>query len=155
MVWRFLQAFGGCAVPMIVQAMVRDLYDRNEGARIFSLNMLVSASAPIVAPLIGGQVLLWFDWRAIFWVLAAFGVLAFGAALVLPETLSVAPQQGASAGDADGYVRLFARRRYVGYVACSTFYYCACLLSSPARRSSISSISACRRNITASCSAST
>jgi DHA1 family bicyclomycin/chloramphenicol resistance-like MFS transporter len=58
---RFVQAFGGSVVPTIVQAMVRDLYDRNQSARILSLNMLVTASAPVVAPLIGGQVLLWLD----------------------------------------------------------------------------------------------
>ena len=56
--WRFVQAFGGSVVPTVVQAMVRDLYDRNQSARILSLNMLVTASAPVVAPLIGGQVLL-------------------------------------------------------------------------------------------------
>jgi MFS transporter, DHA1 family, multidrug resistance protein len=76
----------GCA--HVVQAMVRDLYDRNESARVLSLNMLVTASAPVIAPLIGGQVLLWFDWRAIFWVLAIFGVVSVCAALVLPETLA-------------------------------------------------------------------
>ncbi len=57
--WRFLQAFGGSIVPVVVQAMVRDLYDRNQGARILSLNMLVTGAAPILAPLIGGQVLVW------------------------------------------------------------------------------------------------
>ena len=48
--WRFVQAFGGSVVPTVVQAIVRDLYDRNQSARILSLNMLVTASAPIVAP---------------------------------------------------------------------------------------------------------
>ena len=61
--WRFVQAFGGSVVPTVVQAMVRDLYDRNQSARVLSLNMLVTASAPVIAPLLGGQVLLWFDWR--------------------------------------------------------------------------------------------
>jgi MFS transporter, DHA1 family, multidrug resistance protein len=37
--WRFVQAFGGSVVPTVVQAMVRDLYDRNQSARILSLNM--------------------------------------------------------------------------------------------------------------------
>jgi MFS transporter, DHA1 family, multidrug resistance protein len=123
-VWRFLQAFGGSAVPMIVQAMVRDLYNRNESARILSLNLLVTASAPIVAPLIGGQVLLWFDWRAIFWVLVAFGVLSFVAALLLPETLDPSRRNEAHPlAMLLGYFRLLRTPRYVGYVACSTFYF--------------------------------
>jgi len=123
-VWRFLQAFGGSVVPMTVQAMVRDLYGRNESARILSLNMLVTASAPIVAPLIGGQVLLWFDWRAIFWVLVAFGVVAFVAALLLPETLDPSRRNKANPlAMLTGYFRLLRAPRYVGYVACSTFYF--------------------------------
>jgi DHA1 family bicyclomycin/chloramphenicol resistance-like MFS transporter len=61
--WRFIQALGGSVVPTAVQAMVRDLYDRNQSARVLSLNMVVTASAPVIAPLIGGQLLLWFDWR--------------------------------------------------------------------------------------------
>ncbi len=127
--WRFVQAFGGSVVPGLVQAMVRDLYDRNESARILSLNMLVTASAPVVAPLIGGQVLLWLDWRAIFWVLVAFGVLALFAALALPETLGAARRNEANPlAMLLGYFELFRNRRYVGYVACSTFYFC-CLFA--------------------------
>jgi MFS transporter, DHA1 family, multidrug resistance protein len=123
-VWRFLQACGGSAVPMIVQAMVRDLYGRNESARILSLNMLVTASAPVVAPLIGGQVLLWFDWRAIFLVLVAFGVVALTAALLLPETLDPSRRSKANPlAMLTGYFRLLRAPRYVGYVACSTFYF--------------------------------
>jgi MFS transporter, DHA1 family, multidrug resistance protein len=122
--WRFLQAAGGSAVPMIVQSMVRDLYNRNESARVLSLNLLVTASAPIVAPLIGGLVLLWFDWRAVFWVLVAFGVVAFLAALLLPETLEPSRRnQARPLAMLLGYVALLRTPRYVGYVACSTSYF--------------------------------
>ena len=122
--WRFLQAFGGSVVPMAVQAMVRDLYDRNNSARILSLNLMVTASAPVVAPLIGGQLLLWLDWRAIFWVLAAFGVVSLAVALLLPETLDASRRNEAHPlAMLAGYFQLFRNRRYVGYVACSTFYF--------------------------------
>ncbi len=123
-VWRFVQAFGGSVVPMAVQAMVRDLYDRNQSARVLSLNLMVTASAPVVAPLIGGQVLLWLDWRAIFWVLVAFGIVAFLTALLLPETLDATRRNKAHPlAMLVGYFELFRNRRYVGYVACSTFYF--------------------------------
>ncbi|MGH6981073.1 MAG: multidrug effflux MFS transporter, partial [Stellaceae bacterium] len=125
-VWRFLQAVGGCAVPVMVQAMIRDLFDRDEGARILSLNMLVMGAAPIAAPLIGGQLMLWFDWRAIFWVLALFGVVALGVAATLPETLSRARRdQAHPVAMILGYGELFRSRRYVGYVFGVGFYYCA------------------------------
>ena len=128
-IWRFVQAFGGSVVPMVVQAMVRDLYDRNQGARVLSLNMLVMASAPVLAPLIGGQVLLWLDWRAIFWVLVGFGVISLFAALALPETLAQSHRNEAHPlAMLLGYVELLGSRRYLGYVACSTLYFC-CLFA--------------------------
>jgi MFS transporter, DHA1 family, multidrug resistance protein len=127
--WRFVQAFGGSVVPTVVQAMVRDLYDRNQSARILSLNMLVTASAPVVAPLIGGQVLLWFDWRAIFWVLVGFGFVSLLAAFALPETLGPSRRNAAHPVTMVlGYFEFFRSVRYVGYVACSTLYFC-CLFA--------------------------
>jgi MFS transporter, DHA1 family, multidrug resistance protein len=122
--WRFLQAVGGCAVPVMVQAMVRDLFDRDQGARILSLNMLVMGVAPIAAPLIGGQVIVFFDWRAIFWVLAAFGALALICSAMLPETLMPARRnQAHPLGMILGYFELMRSRRYVGYVFGAGFYY--------------------------------
>jgi MFS transporter, DHA1 family, multidrug resistance protein len=128
-VFRFIQALGGSIVPVAVQAMVRDLYARDESARILSLNMLVTASAPVVAPLIGGQVLLWLDWRFIFWVLVGFGVLALFAGSVLPETLAAARRRAAHPlALVLGYAALLRNGRYLGYVACSTSYFC-CLFA--------------------------
>ena len=127
--WRFVQAFGGSIVPSVVQAMVRDLYDRNQGARILSLNMLTTASAPVVAPLIGGQILLWLDWRAIFWVLVGFGALSILAALSLPETLGRSHRNEARPlAMLIGYLELLRNGHYVGYVTCSTLYFC-CLFA--------------------------
>jgi len=127
--WRFVQAFGGSVVPSTVQAMVRDLYARDESARVLSLNLMVTASAPVVAPLIGGQVLLFADWRAIFWVLVAFGIVSFLATLLLPETLNASRRTEVHpVAMLLGYFALFRNRAYVGYVACSTFYFC-CLFA--------------------------
>src|ERR1700734_3557056 len=127
--WRFIQALGGSVVPTAVQAMVRDLYDRNQTARVLSLNMVVTASAPVIAPLVGGQLLLWFDWRGIFWVLVIFGVISLCAAFRLPETL--APSRRNEAHPLAmllGYFQFLRSIRYVGYVACSAFYFC-CLFA--------------------------
>jgi DHA1 family bicyclomycin/chloramphenicol resistance-like MFS transporter len=127
--WRFIQALGGSVVPTAVQAMVRDLYDRDQSARVLSLNMVVTASAPIIAPLIGGQVLLWLDWRAIFWVLALFGVVSLCAALALPETLAALRRSDAHpVAMLFDYFKFLRSIRYIGYVACSAFYFC-CLFA--------------------------
>ncbi|WP_411105843.1 Bcr/CflA family multidrug efflux MFS transporter [Streptomyces sp. cmx-4-9] len=73
--FRLLQGLAGSAAIVIARAVVRDLYDGVEMARFFSTLMLVSGVAPIVAPLIGGQVLRFADWRGVFVVLTGVGAL--------------------------------------------------------------------------------
>ena len=85
---RFVQALGGCAGMVIGRAVVRDLFDARSSARLFSSQILVSGAAPILAPLLGGQILAFFGWRAVFLVLVGAALLV--AALVhtgLPESL--------------------------------------------------------------------
>jgi DHA1 family bicyclomycin/chloramphenicol resistance-like MFS transporter len=96
---RFVQAVTGCAGVVIARAVVRDLYDHHESARVFSVLMLVMGVAPILAPLLGGQILVWLGWRAIFWALALFGLACLVAvALALPETR---PATNPEAGESD------------------------------------------------------
>ena len=86
--WRVLMAVGGGAGMVISRAVVRDLYDTAEAARMFSLLMLVMGAAPILAPLAGGQLLLITGWRGIFGFLGIFGLISLCAAAVyLPESL--------------------------------------------------------------------
>ena len=88
--WRVVMAVGGGAGMVISRAVVRDLYDTAEAARMFSLLMLVMGAAPILAPLAGGQLLLITGWRGIFVFLGVFGAISFGAVAVgLPESLPV------------------------------------------------------------------
>lgn len=84
---RFVQAIGGCAGVVLARSVVRDLFDERESARMYSFLMLVMGLAPITAPLIGGQLLVAFGWRAIFFALSAFGLLCMALVLALPETL--------------------------------------------------------------------
>ncbi len=65
---RFMQALGGCAPMVIPRAIVRDLFDQTEGVRMLSILMLIFGLAPILAPLVGGQLLVHVGWRAIFWL---------------------------------------------------------------------------------------
>ncbi|MEU5434799.1 multidrug effflux MFS transporter [Streptomyces sp. NPDC020719] len=73
--FRLLQGLAGAAGIVIARAVVRDLYDGVEMARFFSTLMLISGAAPVVAPLIGGQVLRLTDWRGVFVVLTVVGLL--------------------------------------------------------------------------------
>lgn len=119
---RFLQAFGSCAGLVIARAMVRDLFEPLEGARVMSLLMLVMGVAPILAPLLGGYVLVWFGWQAIFWFLAVFGVMALTAARIgLPETHRAEQGRRLTVASAlRDYGTLFAKRRYLGYTLASS-----------------------------------
>jgi DHA1 family bicyclomycin/chloramphenicol resistance-like MFS transporter len=67
--WRVLQAVGACAGPVLARAMVRDLYARERSAQMLSTLMLVMGIAPLVGPIMGGQILAFWSWQGIFWVL--------------------------------------------------------------------------------------
>lgn len=84
---RTLQALGGCAGVVIAQAMVRDLFEPQVGARVLSRLVLVIGVAPIVAPSIGAWIVRVSDWRLIFWILTGIGLACLlSAMLLLPET---------------------------------------------------------------------
>ena len=115
---RFLQALGGCAPLVVPRAVVRDYFDQRGSVRMLSVLMLVMGLAPILAPLIGGQLLVNFGWRSVFWVLAAYG--AFWLVIVtmfLPESLPPARRRRQRAVDVVAtYLGLLRDRTYIGYV---------------------------------------
>ena len=87
-VFRVLQGVGAAGGGVVAMAMVRDLFGGLPLVRMLSRLALVSGLAPIVAPVIGSQLLRVLDWRGIFWFLAAYGILAILAAVFfLVETL--------------------------------------------------------------------
>jgi DHA1 family bicyclomycin/chloramphenicol resistance-like MFS transporter len=89
--WRLLAAFGASASMVIPRAIVRDVTQGRDSARLMSRLILVLGAAPILAPTLGGLVLQWASWRAIFWITAGYGLVALGCAwLRLPDTLPVA-----------------------------------------------------------------
>jgi DHA1 family bicyclomycin/chloramphenicol resistance-like MFS transporter len=114
---RFLQALGGCAGPVIARAVVRDRFEHRQSARILSQLMLVMGVAPIMAPLIGGLLLAFGGWRAIFWVLAGFGtVVGVWMFFALGETRSEATAlQARGEHPIAAYWALLGQRRLVGY----------------------------------------
>ncbi len=96
-VFRALAAFGGSAGMVIPRAMVRDLAQGVDAARLMSRLMLVMGAAPILAPSLGALLLDRTGWRGMFWLLAAYGLSAMAAIVwKLPETLP--PPQRRRAG---------------------------------------------------------
>ncbi|MEA2179296.1 MAG: transporter, family, multidrug resistance protein [Solirubrobacteraceae bacterium] len=85
---RFVQGFSAAAGLVIAQAVVRDLHSGAAAVRLFSSLMLIIGVAPILAPVLGGQLLELSSWRGIFVALAVIGALVGIAVLTsLPETL--------------------------------------------------------------------
>ncbi|MGW7070109.1 Bcr/CflA family multidrug efflux MFS transporter [Streptomyces sp. NPDC054855] len=125
--FRLLQGLAGAAGIVIARAVVRDLYDGVEMARFFSTLMLISGVAPVVAPLIGGQVLRFTDWRGIFAVLTVIGIAL--TAVVwrsLPETL--VPEKRHSGGTVEALrtmKSLLADRVFTGYMIAGGFAFAA------------------------------
>ncbi|WP_088186548.1 multidrug effflux MFS transporter [Desulfosporosinus sp. FKA] len=94
---RFIQGFAGSAGIAISRAVVRDLYSGPEMTRFFALLMLINGVGPIVAPIIGGQLLEFTSWRGVFLVLTLVGIAMFLAVFfTLPETLP--PQRRSQGG---------------------------------------------------------
>ncbi|MFF9471444.1 Bcr/CflA family multidrug efflux MFS transporter [Streptomyces roseolus] len=116
--FRLLQGLAGSAGIVIARAVVRDLYDGVEMARFFSTLMLISGVAPIIAPLIGGQILRITDWRGVFHVLAVIGVLlTLVVRRFLHETLPPERRQQGGVGQALRTMRgLLADRVFTGYM---------------------------------------
>jgi DHA1 family bicyclomycin/chloramphenicol resistance-like MFS transporter len=134
---RVLQALGGCAGMVIARAVVRDRFAPEEVLHVFSLLMLVMGLAPILAPLMGGAVLLVGDWRWIFAIQAVFaavmGVCVF---LGLKESRSAATAAHArSENPFQAYAALLGHPKLVGYLmsgACSGAALFTYVSSSPA-----------------------
>jgi DHA1 family bicyclomycin/chloramphenicol resistance-like MFS transporter len=116
--FRLLQGLAGAAGIVIARAVVRDMYDGMDMARFFSTLMLISGVAPIIAPVIGGQVLRVTDWRGVFAVLTVVGgLLTLVVWRWLHETLPPARRQSGGLGDTLHTMRgLLADRRFTGYM---------------------------------------
>jgi DHA1 family bicyclomycin/chloramphenicol resistance-like MFS transporter len=72
-VLRLIQGLAGAAGIVISRAIARDLYSGRELMIFFSRLLLIAGLAPVIAPILGGQLSRIMSWRGIFGVLAVFG----------------------------------------------------------------------------------
>lgn len=123
-VWRIVQALGACASVVLGRAMVRDLYAGNRAAQMLSTLMTVMAIAPLLGPFVGGQILRFASWQAIFWLLMVIGAMTLAALFTLPETLPQGRRNREPLGRAwADYLALLRNRRVLGFAAVGGFYY--------------------------------
>ncbi|MFI0819023.1 multidrug effflux MFS transporter [Streptomyces sp. NPDC021098] len=125
--FRLLQGLAGSAGIVIARAVVRDLYDGIAMARFFSTLMLISGVAPIAAPVIGGQILRFTDWRGVFVFLTVVGaLLTLVVWRFLRETLPPERRHDGGLGETLRTVRgLLADRVFTGYMLAGSFAFAA------------------------------
>jgi len=114
-VFRVLQGMGAAAGGVVAMALVRDLFGGRPLVRMLSRLALVSGLAPILAPVIGSQLLLVLDWRGVFYFLAAYGVLVVASAVFfIVETLPVERRGASDRTVRQRYAAIFSDRVFIG-----------------------------------------
>lgn len=122
--WRLVQAIGACASVALSRAMVRDLFEGDRAAQMMSTLITIMAIAPLLGPIVGGQIEAVADWRAIFWVLVVIGIVAFLALMTIPETLPRDRRSQEALGLAlRRYIELIGNRRLLAYIGVGGFFY--------------------------------
>lgn len=122
---RFLQGLGACAGIVISRASVRDRLDAAASSRAYSIMMLVSGVAPVLAPVAGSLVLAFSGWKGIFAVLAVGGLLCM-AFVQLAVRESVDRHKAAPlrlAGVVRTYAALLKDRQFLNYALCGGFIH--------------------------------
>ncbi|MGO2358967.1 MAG: multidrug effflux MFS transporter [Mesonia sp.] len=85
---RFFLALGASGGMVAAKAVVRDIFPPEEVARAISFLMLIMGGAPIIAPTVGGIVITYFSWHAIFIILSVLSFLMFLSVFrFLPESI--------------------------------------------------------------------
>lgn len=123
--FRVLQGVGACGGSVMSRAIIRDLYEPPRGAYVFSLITVAFTVIPMVAPLLGGVLAVWFGWRATFLCLLAFSTLVLAATwILLGETNR---HRDASATHprrlVENYTHIAGNRSFRYYLLCCMFSY--------------------------------
>lgn len=131
---RFIQGFFGASPAVVVGALLRDLFKKNEFARMMSMIMIVMMIAPLAAPIVGGYLAKWFHWHSIFYLLMCLGLLCASLVFIkIPETLSKENRSKFNLKTIlHNYVNLLKNRKVLGYILSNSFSYTGmfCFLTS-------------------------
>jgi DHA1 family bicyclomycin/chloramphenicol resistance-like MFS transporter len=122
---RVLQALGGGAGPVVARAVVRDLYEQERAARVFSYMSMVQSLNPMLAPVVGGYVYEALGWRAVFYVLAGAGVVFVTLMMTAVHETNLRRDLAALQPRQMGrnIAVLFSDRSYLAYVAVNALMF--------------------------------
>ncbi|WP_340616478.1 Bcr/CflA family multidrug efflux MFS transporter [Xenorhabdus entomophaga] len=122
---RFLHGFSAAAAGVVINALMRDMFTKDEFSRSMSFVTLVMVIAPLLAPMLGGMMLIWFNWHAIFWSIAIAAIVA--AVLVtffIKETLPQEKRQPFNLKNTlMQFIMLFRQRQVLCYILASGFSF--------------------------------
>lgn len=128
--FRLVQGFA-CGVCILVPlAIVRDNFSGSDGRKKLSTIMLVSGAAPLVAPILGGWILFFWKWQAIYFVQACIGfiiicLVAVGISESLPKSRRLSTNVKTIVG---GYKKVFTNLQFISLALSQTFYF-GCMFS--------------------------
>ncbi len=120
---RFIQGFFAASPVVLVGALLRDLFSKNELSKTMSTITLVFMIAPLLAPIIGGYLIRFFHWHSIFYVIAFMGLLSILMVFfIIPETHSKHNRIPLHLNIiARNFVTLWKQKEVLGYMFASSF----------------------------------
>ena len=121
--FRFIQGLAGAVGIVIARAIARDVCEGAELTKFFSMLMLVNGLAPILAPVIGGQLLLVASWRGIFAFLACIGLVLTASSLIFKETLPANKRINSIKSSFMSFGKLLSDQYFLGHCLMQCFAF--------------------------------
>lgn len=121
--FRFVMGFAGASGIVVSKAIARDVCEGPELTRFFAMLMMVNGLAPIIAPVIGGQILLFTTWRGVFVTLVAIGFVLLLATLAYKETLSPEKRLAGLKASFAKFPQLLKNRYFLGHCLLQCFAF--------------------------------
>ncbi|MEW5888251.1 MAG: multidrug effflux MFS transporter [Pseudomonadota bacterium] len=124
---RFFQALGACAGPVLGRAIVRDVYGPLQAARVLAYISGAMAIAPMLGPVLGGWLTVWFGWRANFAALSLFSALQIAATFIMLGESNAHRDPAATQPRriAGNFAMLLSSPLYLGFLLCFSASYAA------------------------------
>jgi MFS transporter, DHA1 family, multidrug resistance protein len=119
---RIVQAAGGAVGLVLARAIVRDIYDSGQAASIIATLVMVMVVMPMISPLIGGELMVRFDWHSIFYLVAVISLgMLVAMYRLLPETLATPIPFTGTINMLTNYMGLFKSPVFTAYAISTAF----------------------------------
>lgn len=126
LLFRFIQAFGGGFGLVIGIAIIRDIYEGKDAAKVFTLVGFIMMIAPLIAPTIGAILLHYFNWQSIFTLLTIYAMVQILVVMLfIPETIKLRKLNGfvhlSFYQVINNYKSILSHRRALPFLLCTGF----------------------------------